>query len=460
MAIEEILAFDTSLVNIESFAINDFGNICAVIDRNKIILIEVSGEIIEIGSLDYPDCFRTDVRGFQVKWDIESDSFLINNYILKKAELIELPLKGMENNVKPQSLYPHISDLVFDNLEKQYYTLFTIDRTKSFLSVYKENGDFINTVVIDGNCRKVNLKRKEILRLNKDNSYESINFKGNPIHKYPFGNGNDRIALSNNGNEIVLHFYSTKSQFYNLDTKKKQTLWAHPTFIKGYKQKFYSNINHNFGMTTCEFSPNDEILVGGADHGKYVLWDGTGQNRKELVPSEESRIVFNYFQTKFQDGKSFNEYFVPFVESIDSNQFFVNRGYSTNQIEFIENNIFLTKIKDAILTWDYEGNSIGFIYGLERCEFSKSNYMALHQDNQLIIFKRKSELDEDFTSSTFKEIEKNELNSNINNISVSDEEMEKSSKIPKVTSPHIDKKNEHTEEKKSWFSKLFKRKST
>jgi len=458
---EEILSFDTSLLNIESFAVNDEGAVCAVIDRNKIILIQDSGEITEIGTLEYPDSFRTDVRGFQVRWDIEADSFLINNYILKRTDLVELPIQGIGKKVKVHSLYPFVSDLVFDKTEKLYYALFTTDRTKSYLSVYTENGDLSYTSEIEGNCRKINLKRKEILRLNKDNSYESLDFKGNPINRYPFGNGNDRIALSNEGNEIVLHFYSTKSQFYNLEKNKKQTLWAHPTFVKGYKQKFYANINHNFGMITCKFSPNNKILVGGADHGKYVLWDGSGNNRKELIPSEESRIIFNYFQTKFKDGQTIKEYFVPYVESIDSKEFFINRGYSTNQIVFIDDNVFLTKVKDAILTWDYEGNSIGYVYGLERCVFSETNYMALHQDNQLSILRRKSEFDENFKSSIFKEIEKNEFDSNISNIPVSEKQMEESSEIPKIKNPIIEDKIERkTEQKQSWFSKIFKRKST
>ena len=85
--------------------------------------------------------------------------------------------------------------------------------------------------------------------------------------------------------------------------------------------------------------------------------------------------------------------------------------------------------------------------------------MALHQDNQLSFFRRKSEFDENFKSSIFKEIEKNEFNSNISNIPVSEKQMEESSEIPKIKNSIIEEKIESkTEQKQSWFSKLFKRK--
>lgn len=454
---EEILSLDTSLLNIESFAIDDKGNTCAIVDRNKIVLISESGQVNNVGTLEYPDSFRTDISGFQLTWNKDADSFIINNYILNDAGLTELPIQVEDKNIKPHSLYPHLSDLVFDKVDRKFYTLFTVDRTKTCLSIYNKNGDLLESSIIVGHCRKINLGRKEILRITKDNYYESLDFKGNLKDKYLFGNGNDRIELSNNGNYMVLHFYSTKSQFYNLDENKNQTLWAHPTYLKDYKEKFYSDINHNFGMTICKFSPNDEILVGGADHGKYVFWDGKGNNRKELIPSEESRIVFNYFQTNFKDGQSFKEYFVPYVESIDSTNFFINRDYTINKIHFIDDNIFLTKIKDAILTWDYRGNSIGYIYGLEKCVFSESNFMAIYQENQLSIFKRKLELDESFKSSIFKEITKNELNSNITNISIAEKEMEESNELPSVKSLETENPKEN---KQSWFSKFFKIKST
>lgn len=454
---EEILSLDTSLLNIESFAIDDKGNTCAIVDRNKIVLISESGQVNNVGTLEYPDSFRTDISGFQLTWNKDADSFIINNYILNDAGLTELPIQVEDKNIKPHSLYPHLSDLVFDKVDRKFYTLFTVDRTKTCLSIYNKNGDLLESSLIVGHCRKINLGRKEILRINKDNYYESLDFKGNLKDKYLLGNGNDRIELSKNGNYMVLHFYSTKSQFYNLDENKNQTLWAHPTYLKDYKEKFYSDINHNFGMTICKFSPNDEILVGGADHGKYVFWDGKGNNRKELIPSEESRIVFNYFQTNFKDGQSFKEYFVPYVESIDSTNFFINRDYKINKIHFIDDNIFLTKIKDAILTWDYRGNSIGYIYGLEKCVFSESNFMAIYQENQLSIFKRKLELDESFKSSIFKEITKNELNSNITNISIAEKEMEESNELPSVKSLETENPKEN---KQSWFSKFFKIKST
>ena len=452
---EEIITLDASLLNIDSFAIDNEGNTCAIIDEYNIILINNSGIVSVMGTLDYPDCFRRDIGSIEVEWNKVARAFVINNYILKNNELVELPIQLNNKKFKVNSLFPILSDLIFDSEKKQYLTLYSSTDLGSILSVYNDMGDLLENSILEGNCRRINFRRREILRLNKDNSYESIDFKGNLIGKFPYGNGNDKLELSNSGNEIVLHSYATKSQFYSLDRNKKQTLWAHPTFVKGYKEKFYSDINHNFGMTICKFSPNDEILIGGADHGKYVLWDGTGKNRKELIPSDKSRTVFNYFHTIRKNGISSKEYYVPYTENIDSNQYFVNRGYSVNQIDFIDNDIFLLKIKDAILAWDYKGNSIGFVYGLEKCAFSESNYMVLHQENQLCIFRRKSNLDENFKNSIFKDIEKNELNSNIVSVTVSDKEIEESASISHIKSST---KDEITKEKISWFKRLFKRK--
>jgi CRISPR/Cas system-associated protein endoribonuclease Cas2 len=83
--------------------------------------------------------------------------------------------------------------------------------------------------------------------------------------------------------------------------------------------------------------------------------------------------------------------------------------------------------------------------------------MAIYQENQLSIFKRKLELDESFKSSKFKEIANNELNSNITNISISEKEMEESTKLPTVKSLETENPKEN---KQSWFSKFFKIKST
>lgn len=117
---------------------------------------------------------------------------------------------------------------------------------------------------------KILPEKNIIITTQHTNTLTILEFDGQVKDIYTIGNGNTNFDVSNDQEQIICFFYSTKSQFFNINSKKKDVLWAHPTFIKDYKETLYNDIHHNFGMAVAKFSPDDTYIVGGAEHGKYV----------------------------------------------------------------------------------------------------------------------------------------------------------------------------------------------
>ena len=139
-------------------------------------------------------------------------------------------------------------------------------------------------------------------------------------------------------------WYYTKSQLFNLSSGKLvKHLWAHPTNINGYKEKLYSDINHNFGMGTFKFSPKGDYVIGGADHGKYVAWTTNNCQRYELIPNEQ-------YLSRLENAE---------VIDLDGHKMLKNRGNHMGSILFFENGkYFGFQIKKDILIWDNEFNHL------------------------------------------------------------------------------------------------------
>jgi hypothetical protein len=276
-----------------------------------------------------------------------------------------------------------------------------------------------------------------------------MDFKGNIKGNYKYGNGNDHIELSSDGKLMLLHFYSTKSQLYNLDNKKKQTLWAHPTFLKNYKENFYNDINHNFGLTTCKFTPDGKHIIGGADHGKYVIWDTKKFERKELIPNQASLKIFNWFTTTISNDKSTENYFKPYAVEHEKQNLFINRGYDISNISFIKNGKYIiTQVSDCLLVWNSDFENIGHIYGIGRVTFSANNFLIYKDKNELVVHQKVNDFNNDFESSVFKEYEKE--NSNITTHNIGKEDLEAKQIEEKIA-------DIKTNDKKSFFGRLFKK---
>lgn len=132
-----------------------------------------------------------------------------------------------------------------------------------------------------------------------------LNFEGQTIGTCEFAKGNHLYEFSNSFEQLICFFYATKSQYYDLQKGKKETLWAHPTYIKDYKETLYNDINNNFGLLIVRFSPDNQYIIGGADHGKYVAWTLPKLDRIELMPTSEAiSLLKPLTRTQYTNGKS------------------------------------------------------------------------------------------------------------------------------------------------------------
>jgi len=235
-------------------------------------------------------------------------------------------------------------------------------------------------------------------------SYDVVDFSGEVKANYTTTKGNEKVPISPDGKIVVLYGYTAKSQLYSSETKKK-TIWAHPTFLKGYKENFYNDINQNYGMHSCVFSPDGKYIFGGANHGKYVFWDTSNFQRKELIPSEKYFDIFNFtWITCYKDGTSITHRFEPYVASLGGENFFINRSGDLSRVSFIDGgDIYITHVGKSLLAWDANFNNIGCVKGIGNgvIHFSSSNYFAYKTDNNFSIYKRDFNFNESFDSSDF-----------------------------------------------------------
>lgn len=455
---QEIFRFDFSLLNIESFDINDLGEVLIATKGKEVIKINSNGNINNIGKLNFDDCFSNDFYSLKIKWIENANTFSCNNYILSENdELIELVFDFDKSKFKINEVQLSIKELSFDSDKQEYHFLYLLNYKKTYHSIYDKNGHLISTKTFDKNILKLNLKRQEYIALSLKNSVDIINFKGDIQVNYKYGNGNEGIALQPNGKSMILYGYSTKSQHYDLDSRKKKTLWAHPTFLKNYKENFYNDINQNFGLNIARFTPDGKHIIGGADHGKYVVWDAEKLERKEMIPNQSSLKIFNWFTTSYENGKSNDNYFKPYTVEHENQKLFINRGYDITDIYFIDNGKYIiTQVSDCLLVWDECFKNIGYIYGIGKVIFSSKNYLAYKSKNELVIHKKVNGFNNTFESSVFKEYTKED--SNIINHKVEKEELEVK-QIENKISESIKKSEskDKTAKKKGFFRKLFKK---
>jgi hypothetical protein len=401
---EEVLRLDLSMIDLRSHAINDKGELLFLLDKYRIMKINSDGKVIGTWEFGYPKCFR-ELYNVDVKWDNASKSFFVNNMVITEANtILELKIDIDTENEKKGTIYPNVRDLVFDRENGLFLLLFSFGKN-TILTSYNQQGELIYTLKIKGDAAKINLKAKQVFIAGAGNSYDLFTFEGEFVRNLEYNNGNRKIEISPDGNMILLHFYSTKSQLYNIANNSEKVLWAHPTYLKEYKELFYNDINHNFGLTTACFTPDGKYIVGGADHGKYVTWDTEKFNRKELIPNIESMSIFNWFTTtySYEDGKATNNYFTPYTVEHEGHTLFINRGYDMSNVFFIDSGKHIvTQNGDSLLTWNDAFENTGFVDSIGRVTFSPQNYMATQSDNEFILFRRVNEPDANFQSSQFR----------------------------------------------------------
>ncbi len=345
----EVLRLDISQFELKSVSINSLGDILLFTGSKKILKINSKGGLVFEKEIETK-------KGFdEIFWEVPSgvikgtDDFFVNNYIITTDnQFLELPLPTQKLK-KGKLQNPHISDFAFLNDSFKYLIIYE----DSFLR-FDSNGVIENSLTIgQKHGNKIILEKNWILSQNGKNTI--LDFEGNLLYAYEYANANNYYEFSLDFKYLICFSYSTKSQFHDLTNDKKGTLWAHPTFIKDYKEEMYNDIHHNFGMTIAKFSPDGKYIVGGADHGKYVAWSLPRLERFELIPQLEMiKLLEPQISTRYTDGKSENIITRAELINLGNQTFLKNRGNEIRRIIFFENgDIFTTEISsNFILSWD------------------------------------------------------------------------------------------------------------
>lgn len=382
----ETLRLDISQFDVKSVNINLNGDILLFTRCQNIIKLNSKGEIV----------FRKEIeprKGFEeISWDVPSgtingsNDFFVNNYIITNGnEFLELalPLKDLKKG-KLQS--PYIGDLAFSDKKNAYFILY-----KDQFITYTKSGELekvINLEQIYGH--KIILEKEWIVMEERDSSHIILDFEGNRVGRYEYGNGNQYFEISANYEYLINFFYSTKSNFYNLTTGKKHTLWAHPTFIKGYKETMYSDINNNFGIDVAKFSPDSKYIVGGAEHGKYVAWTLPKLERIELIPQAEMiSLLYPHVVTRLSHDKSEDIVTRAELVELENQTFLKNRGNSISNIIFFEKgDIFITELDydSFVLSWDRNFKNLTYKSIQGRLNYHAERYLSQKSATELIVY--------------------------------------------------------------------------
>lgn len=382
----EFLRLDVSQLTVQQFHINSKCEILIVTDNQTIIKLNNKGEqVFEKRIQSNPG-----YRNFQyVKSGLiaDTDEFFVNNYIVKTSNsLQELPLpKGVINKKKP--LDPHIIDLAYSANNNQYIMLHG-DK----ILTYSADGELVKSIDVKGNYYNAIIPEKEWIVVHQnEKAIVILDFDGEIVGEYGYGNGNRKYTFSSSYEYLVCHFYSVKSQFNNIKTCENETLWAHPTYIKNYKELMYHDINHNFGMVTAKFSPDCKYLIGGAEHGKYVAWVLPTLTRIELIPNMEAIDQLEPCERfdGFEGKNAIRRTAKPELVNLKGQTFLNNRRNNISRVIFIENgDFFLTEIGygKLILTWDRNFKNTNFHKINGRIDHHSQKFLSKINKDELVLY--------------------------------------------------------------------------
>jgi WD40 repeat protein len=203
-------------------------------------------------------------------------------------------------------------------------------------------------------------------------------FEGNILRALESNNARSSIGqnygyhcFTKSYSHLFSYSYYVKSQLFNLSDFSMKPLWGHTTYERAYKELYYNDVNHNFGINIAAFSPDETYLVAGACHGKYAVWKLPSLERIELIPNSE-------YLTKMPNSE---------VVLIGKNRYLKNRNHQMRNIQFWENGKYFSfQINEDTLIFNNQFQHIQTLEnsGTVKCfgEFSTSL-----KDNKLTIYK-------------------------------------------------------------------------
>lgn len=377
--------FDISAFSVYAVHLNSFGDIFLFVDNKQVILLNFAGESILKLDIKVPEGFGQlgPISGL-----IEGTSdFFVNNYVIKRTGesiILPLPLPIQKTKRLPS---PNIQDLGYSPLLEKYYLLY-----RNQLLIYTREGSLeTNIEMPHGNAKKIFVQQEWVIAEETNAKLFVLNFQGQLIHTFPYNQANYRFDFSRSFQYLICFFYSTKSQFFDLKLGKQTSLWAHPTFIKGYKELMYNDIHQNYGMHLARFSPDEKYIVGGGDHGKYVAWTMPDLKRIELIPQTKLiEMLPSKVHLKFDaDNKAQEVVNRPELVELDNQLFLKNRDNNLNQIFFLKNgDYFLTEIGNSefLLAWDRHFNNLSYFRCNGKIGLHVNKYLTQLNKSELVIY--------------------------------------------------------------------------
>ena len=377
---KESLRIDISQFKVASHNIDKSGNILLIIDNlletKTIFVFDKNGKTL----------FEKEIqprKGFERFWIFKTgiiehtNEFFANNFIIRNnKELIELEIPKEKNKKSQKS---NIFDLAYDSEKEKYLILY-----ENLLLTYNKSGALENDLVIDdkefrNSYGRIIPEKQWIITQKKDSELFILDFNGQVINSFDYSKGNFYYEFSSDFSYLVCFFYAVKSQFFNLENGKKDTLWAHPTYIKDYKETMYNDVSHNFGMERARFSPDNQYLIGCACHGKYVAWTLPKLERKELIPTTEVISLFENTQTESK---------IELVH-LGKETFLKNRGNGITDIFFLENgDFFLTGIGEKhLLVWNRNFELVKYFSPKAKISQHSNAYFTKSTREEIVVYK-------------------------------------------------------------------------
>lgn len=333
--------------------------------------------------------------GIYVGYIEELDLFFANHFIINKDLAIfslELPVTTPKNGLLLANRFE--IPLIYDPKAEMFIAYYNYKTDKEcFIVFYDNNYKLVKKLVVVLRPMDIIVEKQWILLYSAHLNYISIiDYDGNEIVQLESNNvrdingtwGRSKFhAISKSNKYFFSFFYYVKSNLFDLDTFKKDVLWAHTTYEKDYKELHYNDIHHNFGLHPAEFSPSEKYIVGGADHGKYVAWTLPDKKRIELIPNEE-------YLKKMPNAE---------IYFIGDKKYLKNRGNEVRDILFWENGKYFSfVINNDLLIWNDNFEHISTVFDIGTSVYLKivnfdDKYIGIYNQeylgrDELTIFER------------------------------------------------------------------------
>ena len=391
----EIYRFDISKFKVVDILINEVGEILYVLNDIEVFKLNEKGELLVNFKLETEPNYspgaafgnHSPEAALASNIRVLKNKFFVNNYVvLETNEVLRLSLSSF-NRIYKKHLNSGITYGLTYNEKLDNFLQLVQRKEATALAFYNKNGEFLKSIEVTGRPKTILTNQKLFITVVDIKKNVLWNFEGEKIAELPCGNGNyRRTTFSKDEKYLISHFYSTKSELYNLETYKKSVLWGHPTFKKDYKEVLYQRINHNFGLNIASFSPDGTYIVGGADHGKYVAWRMPKAKRTELIPKDDllnQMVTTDSFIVWGKGGQSITTQ--PRVVNLNGEDFLFNRANNAKYIEFTKDSeYFVIGIGDKATLWTKDFDNIKHFDNVKSMRI-RGDFLFVEKEDELIV---------------------------------------------------------------------------